>query len=109
MQLARIRKVLSYEGKSLVLSTRGSINVGLFSENHHKISLITGEDLLSNEGVVPFFVDHILRHLVEWIDPQLVIMIGQCGCHSKSVRAYSLHNYYEWPTWYCFILYVAYD
>ena len=31
-----------------------SIDVGLLSENHHKISLIASEDLLLNEGVVPF-------------------------------------------------------
>ena len=31
----------------------GSVDVGLLSENHHKINLIAGEDLLFNESVVP--------------------------------------------------------
>ena len=29
------------------------MDVGLVSMNHHKISLIVGEDFLLNEGVVP--------------------------------------------------------
>ena len=43
---------LSY-GKGLLLSNRGSINVGLLGENDHNIDLIVGEDLLLNEVVVP--------------------------------------------------------
>ena len=39
--------------KTLLYSTRGSIDVGLLGENYHKISLIVGEDLHLNEGVVP--------------------------------------------------------
>ena len=31
----------------------GSSDVGLLIENHPKINLIAGENLLSNEGVVP--------------------------------------------------------
>ena len=37
----------------LYSQTSGIIDVGLHSENHHKISLIIGEDILLNEGVVP--------------------------------------------------------
>ena len=37
----------------MLLSTRGFIDFGLLSENHHKITLIVGENLLLNEGVVP--------------------------------------------------------
>ena len=33
----------------------GFIDVGLLSEDHHKNSLIAGEGLLLNEGVVPIF------------------------------------------------------
>ena len=33
---------------------RGFIDVGLLSDNHSKINLTTGEDLLFNESVVPF-------------------------------------------------------
>jgi hypothetical protein len=39
---------------SLVLFTRGFIDVGLLGENHHKINLIIGESLSFNEGAVPF-------------------------------------------------------
>jgi hypothetical protein len=42
-----------FGGKSLLLSTRRFIDVGLLSENHHKINLIAGKDILLNEGVVP--------------------------------------------------------
>ena len=40
---------------SLLLHQRGggSINVGLLGENHHKIILIAGEDLLLSEGIIP--------------------------------------------------------
>jgi hypothetical protein len=41
------------EGRVFYSPLRGSIDVGLPSENHHKISLIAGEDLLLNKGVVP--------------------------------------------------------
>jgi hypothetical protein len=40
----------------LLLSTEGRgvlIDVGLLGENHHKINLIGGEDVLLNEFVVP--------------------------------------------------------
>ena len=50
------------------------IDVGLLGEDHHKTSLIACESLLSNEGVVPSFVDHFLHHLVEQRDPYLIIM-----------------------------------
>ena len=55
----------------------GFINVGLLSEKYHKINFIAGEDLLVNEGVVPFFVHHFLHPLVEQINPQSAIVIGQ--------------------------------
>jgi hypothetical protein len=38
----------------LTLEKGRFIDVGLVGENHHKISLIVGEDPLLNEGVVPF-------------------------------------------------------
>jgi hypothetical protein len=41
-------------GESLLLSNKvgGSMNVGLLSENHHKVNFIASQDLLLSEGVV---------------------------------------------------------
>lgn len=36
----------------------GSIDVGLLSVNNHKTNFDASEDILLNDGVVPFFVDH---------------------------------------------------
>jgi hypothetical protein len=45
--------------------------------------------------VLPPFVDDFLHLLVDRIDPQLAIMVGQSPCSSKSVLAFLLHCYYE--------------
>ena len=87
----------------------GLLMIGLLSENHHKINIIVGEDLLLNEGVVPLFVDHFLHHLVQQINPQLAIVIGQSWCSLKSILASFLHCYYEWPKWCYIIVNDAYD
>lgn len=63
----------------------------LVSENRHKISLITSEEHLLNEGVVPFFADYFLHHLVEHIDPQ--VAIGDCA-KSMPFWKCSLHPSY---------------
>ena len=53
-QPIEIRKiVLRKEPLTLHHLRKGSIDVGLLHENHHKINLIAGEDLLLNEGIVP--------------------------------------------------------
>ena len=63
-----------------------------------------GKDLLLNEGVCPPFVDHFLYCLVERIDPQLAIVIGQSRCFSKSVIASFSYCYYERLKWWYFEL-----
>ena len=52
-------------------------------------------------------MDHFLHHLIEQIDPQFIIVIGQNWCCSKNVLASFLHCCYEWLKWYYFILYIA--
>jgi hypothetical protein len=42
-------------------------------------SLLQVRIFLSNEGVVPLFVNHFLHLLVEQTNPQLSIGIGQSG------------------------------
>lgn len=50
--LQKIAKL--FQEMSLLPSTKGSIDVGLVSNVHHKISLNVGESFyLSNEGVLP--------------------------------------------------------
>ena len=46
----------------LLLSTKGSIDIGFSNENHHESSLIVG---------VVHFCGSLLHCLVEWIDPRL--------------------------------------
>ena len=55
------------------------------------------------------FVDHFLHHLIEGIDPQKIVVIGQSWCSSISILAFILHQYYEWLKWCYFILNVIYD
>ena len=65
---------------SLVLfySPQGrAIDIGLLSENHHKINLYVGEGFSIKWRCCLLFVVHFLHHLIEHIDPQLAIMIGQ--------------------------------
>lgn len=48
-------------------------------------------------------MNHFLHPLVEQIDPQLTIAIGQSWCPSKVICAVFLHRYYEWLKW-CYFL-----
>ena len=52
MQSTKILKVVSRE-RAFSSQLGGSIDFGLLSENHHKVSFIIGNDLLLNEDVVP--------------------------------------------------------
>ena len=52
MQLTKLLKA-TIKKEFYYCQLREFIDVGLLSENHHKINLIVGEDLLQNEGVVP--------------------------------------------------------
>ena len=54
-------------------------------------------------------MDHLLYHLLEQVNPQLAIVIGQSYYSSKNVLAFFLHCYYEWSKWCYFILKVVYD
>jgi hypothetical protein len=54
----------------------------LLSENHHKINLIAGEDLLLIEGVIPLL--WIISYTTSLSDPRLAIVIGQSWCSSQS-------------------------
>lgn len=48
---------------SLLLSTRGPIDVRFLDENHHKINFIAGENILLSAGVCLFFVNHFLHNI----------------------------------------------
>ena len=63
---------------------RGFTTIGLPSENHHKTNLITGEMFyfyffIEWRCCLPL-VDHFLNYLVQRLDPQLAIVIGQNQC-----------------------------
>ena len=72
-----------------------STDVGLLSENQHKVNLVAGEDLLLNEGDVPLLLNHFLHHLIERIDPLSTVVIGQGWFSLKGVLETFLHYYYE--------------
>jgi hypothetical protein len=64
-----------------------SIDVGLLNENHHKINLIVGENLLLTEGVIPFLWIKSYTTSLRQIDLQSIIVTDQklvlflkCSC-----------------------------
>ena len=86
----------------------GVIDVGLLSQSHHNIGLIAGEDLLSNEGFVPFLwitsYTTLLRDkspISHYVWPKLVSFLKCFGN--------LLHHYYEWLKWCYFVFDATYD
>ena len=68
--------------------------MGLLGENHHKIGLIGQESSIKSRCCPPF-VDHFLHSLIELVNLQLAIEIGQNWRSLQSVFAIFLNHYYE--------------
>jgi hypothetical protein len=69
------------ERLSLLLSTKGSIDVGFMSENHQKNQPYCKWGSSIKSRCYPPFVSHFLHLLVEQIDPQLAILNGPSWCY----------------------------